>query len=138
MRVFVDLDVLLDALQKREPHFNSSFEALEFLTQTHNDLFVSLHSIATLYYFLNKHAGREQAQCGVRWVLTHFQIARCKKEQVWNSIEKDYRDFEDGIVAEEADLESCDWILTRNVKDFQRSSVPPINPNLLLERVKRP
>ena len=136
MRVFVDLDVLLDALQKRAPHYDSSYQSLEILTNSVNDLFVSLHSVATLYYFLNKHAGKEKAEEGISWLMTHFQIARCTKQEIWNSIDRGYPDFEDGIVAEEARLESCEVILTRNVKDYKLSPVPALSPEEFLAKSK--
>ena len=44
------------------------------------------------------------------------------------------RDFEDAIRAEEAILCGADYLVTSNVKDYKKSAVKAITPEVFLEK----
>ncbi|MCA9414501.1 MAG: PIN domain-containing protein [Candidatus Omnitrophica bacterium] len=134
MKVIVDLNILLDVLQRREPHYSNSRKCLNRLQAKQADLLISSHCIPTLSYILRKILGKDVACECVSWVLDTFDVALCSKEIFRKANDGPYPDFEDGIVIEEAIAEGCDWILTRDSKGFKNSHVRPISPTDFLTK----
>ena len=46
------------------------------------------------------------------------------------------KDFEDAVQIQTAKRVGADFIITRNVKDFMKSSIPAYNPEELLNRIE--
>lgn len=45
------------------------------------------------------------------------------------------RDYEDAVVSETALRSGMDYIVTRNIRDYTKSSIPALLPGELLERI---
>jgi len=107
MRVTVDINVLLDVFQKREPHYAASARVLAMVQQGEVDGVFPAHGFTTLYYLVRKHASRPDAEAAMDDVLRHF---------------------EDAVVAVVAEQTASEMIITRNTGDFGHSPVPAITP----------
>lgn len=70
MKVMLDLNVLLDVVQRREPHFGASAGVLAMAARGEVTALVSSHCLTTLYYIIAKHADRSKADNAVDWVLS--------------------------------------------------------------------
>lgn len=132
MRILVDLNVLLDVLQKREPHYRASSIVLTRTLSEDITAVVPSHAVTTLYYIIAKYAGRPQADEAVDWLLKRFEIAGCTKETFLWARQADFEDYEDAIVAALAQREGCEAIITRNVLDFSASPVRAMSPEEFL------
>ena len=65
MRVTVDINVLLDVFQKREPHYAASARMLAMVQQHALDAVFPALGFTTLYYLVRKHGSRPDAEmCG--------------------------------------------------------------------------
>jgi len=128
MKITLDRNVLLDYVQKREPHYaHSSIVVSEVLKKSAKGV-IPAHATTTLYYLVSKHAGRRKADEFTDWLLAQFEIAPASKSSLTNARSLDFEDFEDAVVANLAHAANCDFIVTRNVADFQNSPVPAITP----------
>ena len=58
MKVTVDINVLLDVFQKREPHCAASARVMAMVEEGEIKAVFPAHGITTLYYLARKHASR--------------------------------------------------------------------------------
>ena len=64
------------------------------------------------------------------------EIIGIDKQKILNSIgNDDFSDFEDCLQAECAKSFSADWIVTRNVKDFENSAIKAVTPDEFLRNL---
>ena len=74
MKVMIDLNVLLDVVQKREPHMTASAQILAMAARGELSARVPSHALITLSYIVGKHAGRSEADRTVDWILANLRI----------------------------------------------------------------
>ena len=128
MKVALDLNVVLDVVQNRPPHYQDSADVLSRARTGDIAALVPSHTITTLYYVLAKAAGKTKADQTVDWLLTHFDIGVADKAIFRRARQMSLVDFEDAVVASVAEAAHCDYVVTRNVADFAGSPVPAITP----------
>lgn len=132
MKVLIDLNVLLDVLQKREPHCRASGAVLSRMLSGDVTLVMPGHAVTTLYYVIAKFAGRPKADDAIDWMLDRFEIAACTRETFTRARQANFEDYEDAVVACLAQQEGCEAIVTRNVADFATSPVRAVSPEEFL------
>ena len=132
MRVMLDLNVLLDVVQKREPFYVASATVLSQAVEGPIESCLPGHALTTLHYIVNKYADREQADTLVDWVLAHLEIVPQDRAQFIRARNLRFDDFEDAALASAAEAAGCKLIITRNVADFGTSPVPAVTPEEFL------
>ncbi len=132
MRVMLDLNVLLDVVQRREPFYAASAEVLSRAVDGRIDACLPGHALTTLHYIIDRHAGRAQAADLVDWVLAHLEIVSQDRAQFVRARSLSIDDFEDAALASAAEAAGCEFIITRNVADFLHSPIPSVTPEEFL------
>lgn len=130
----LDLNVLLDVLQKREPHFKASASVLERVLHDQEQGALSAHGATTIHYLVGRYADRASADRALSWLLHHLNICPVGRYELERARSLGWPDFEDAVVAATAERAGCDYIVTRNIKDFAGSPVPALTPQELLLR----
>ena len=134
MKVIIDLNVLLDVIQKRLPHYDASAKALSRVLNGEVDGVLPGHAVTTIYYVVAKYADRDRADDAVDWMVDHFDVEASGKADFVRARSLSMKDFEDAVIAALAERAGCDYIVTRNVTDFAGSPVPAITPLEFLSR----
>lgn len=127
--IMLDINVLLDVLQKREPHFRASGLVIERILDDQASGALPAHAITTLHYLIGKYQNSKKADDVIAWLLQHFEIAAVEQTHLKDALALKWPDFEDAMVATCAQALGCEAIVTRNVKDFQQSPVPALTPS---------
>jgi len=135
MKILVDLNVLLDVIQLREPHYATSAQVLSSVARGDIEGVVPGHALTTIHYVLSKHADRDVADEAIDWILGDFEIVGEGKTIMLRARGLPIEDFEDAVVAAAAEALRCNWIVTRNVADFKCSPIPAITPGELIEHL---
>ena len=73
MKVLLDLNVLLDVVQNRAPHYEDSARILSLVRLGEIQAVFPVHAFTTLYYIVAKAAGKTKAEQAVDWLLAHFE-----------------------------------------------------------------
>ena len=133
MKVLVDLNVLLDVIQKREPHYPASASVLSNIARGEIEGAVPGHALTTVYYLVSRLAHRETANEAIDWILGDFEVVGQGRDIMLRARGLPMEDFEDAVVAAAAEAIHCDWVVTRNVTDFHASPIPAITPKELAE-----
>jgi predicted nucleic acid-binding protein len=128
MKVALDLNVVLDVVQNRQPHYQDSAGVLSRARNGDISALLPSHALTTLYYVLAKVAGKTKAEQTVDWLLAHFDIGVADKAVLRRARQLSLADFEDAVVASVAETAHCDYVVTRNVADFANSPVPALTP----------
>lgn len=128
MKVTLDINVLLDVFQKREPHYAASAQVVSLVTAGTLAGVCPAHGLTTLYYLVRKHASKPDAEDAMDQVLRHFQIGNLEAAEWQEARRLPLADFEDAVVATVAKATASVFIITRNVEDFAGSPVPAITP----------
>ena len=128
MKVLLDLNVLLDVVQNRVPHYHDSAKVLSLARLGEIQAVLPVHAFTTLYYILAKAAGKPKADQTIDWLLAHFQVAVADKAVLLRARQLPLADFEDAVVASLAEASQCDHVVTRNVSDFAGSPVSALTP----------
>jgi predicted nucleic acid-binding protein len=131
MKLMIDLNLLLDVFQKRQPHYNASAQVLDFALKN-NCGCVAAHAITTLHYLVTRYAGRQQANELTDWLLKNFTIAPVDQSTFLRARTLYFADFEDAVVCACAEQQHCQYIVTRNNKDFINASIAVTTPTEFL------
>jgi predicted nucleic acid-binding protein len=126
--IVVDLNVILDYLNKREGHE----KALEIIIQSCLKKVkgcVCAHEITTLSYFLEKeNKDRNKNIKILTGILKMFEIIEINKTILERALLSNMSDYEDAVVVESAKKKGADYIITKNIKDFKGSQIRALTP----------
>ena len=134
MTVTVDVNVLLDVFQRREPHYEASARVVNLVTTGIIAGVCPAHGLTTLYYLVRKHGCRPDAEEAMDRVLHHFMIGNLDTAGWQAARQLPLTDFEDAAVATVARTTASSYIITRNVNDFAGAPVPAVTPTDFLSR----
>lgn len=136
-KILVDTNVILDLLAKREPFYIESEKIFSLADLREVKLVVSALSLVNSHYILNDVMKFRNS----RSVLGKFKVLIESFELNDKIIElalsdKNFKDFEDGIQYYTAIEAQCELIVTRNLKDFRKSTIPVMSPKEYLTKIK--
>lgn len=126
--VLIDLNILLDVLQKREPFFETSASLLAAVETRQVQGYVAVHSITTLFYLIQKGKSSAKARAMITNLLQFIKIAPVDQSTIEQALNLDFRDFEEAIQMISAVQCKADFLVTRNAKDYQPALLPIIQP----------
>lgn len=127
-----DLNVLLDVVQRREPHYRASALALSRIVEGAARGAFPCHGVTTLHYVVARYSGRARADELVDWLLRRFEIGLAGQRELGRARGLPMPDFEDAVVCAVAEATGCDAIVTRNLGDFAASPVRALSPEEFL------
>lgn len=127
MKLMLDLNVILDVVQKRQPHYTASAQTLDHTLKNNNGC-IAAHAITTLHYLVSKYANHQKANDLVDWLLQNFTIVSANQKVFLRARVLEFSDFEDAVICASAEQQKCDYIITRNSKDFINSTVITLTP----------
>jgi len=136
LRVLVDTNVVLDVLLAREPFAKAAAEVLALVEESRIEGFLCATTVTTVHYLLEQALAPKEARLALKRLLDLFEIAPVNRSVLEQALRSDLLDFEDAVLEQSALLVSVDVITTRNLKDFQKSSVIALDPPELLSAVE--
>jgi predicted nucleic acid-binding protein len=128
MRLFLDTNVMLDLLGRREPFFENAARIVSLADKGKAKIVVSALSYATTDYFLSKMLGVNKSIELLRKFKTISDIVSLDEIIIEKSLNSSFTDFEDGLQYFSAIQAECKYIITRNVKDFKNAEIPVLTP----------
>ena len=126
--ILIDLNIILDVLQKREPFFEASAGLLAAVETGQVEGYVAAHSITTLFYLIQKGRSAADARAVITNLLQLIKILPVDQGTIEQALNLDYRDFEDAVQMICAIQNKMDILITRNIKDYQPTLLPVMQP----------
>ena len=141
MKILFDTNVVLDVLQQRNPHFLFSAPLMSRVEQGSLTGLLCATTVTTIAYlteqYLTKEKGktRLEGRAGttalLNMLLKLFEIAPVTRAVIDSAANSRFEDFEDSVLHESAVAAGADGIVTRNQKDYTKSTIAIYSPQEL-------
>ena len=123
MKVFLDTNILIDLVCKRQPFYNDAKRVFALANIGQIDILLSALSIVNTMYIGKKYELAVVRQ-RIKTLLPFVSVLDLPSDAVIKALDSDWKDYEDYIQTQSALEYFADCIITRNKKDFNLSSVP--------------
>ena len=134
MRLLIDTNVILDYLLSRKGFHEQAKEIFDLAQYAGDFEFVSSSAVTDIFY----HARKElkdtfEAQDRIRGLMTFFSVLNVTEQDIRAALDMRWKDFEDAVQYAVALANHVDAIITRNVRDFERTDIPVLTPGEFLD-----
>ena len=123
-RIFLDTNVILDLLAKRNPFYDSIAKLASLADLKKVILIAAPISFTTADYVLSKYDSRENVLIKLRKFKVICEVCTIDEATIEKALNSEFQDFEDAVQYFSALQADCSIIVTRNEKDFKYSSLP--------------
>lgn len=131
-KLFLDTNFICDYFLRPE-FFEISEEFIKIASLKDYDFVISYLSVANFAYIIRKE-NLENIYKKINLIISNFNILSNTKDQIKKALALSARDFEDGLQYQTALANDCDFIITRNQKDFEFSKIPVLSASEFLEK----
>jgi len=133
-RILVDANVAYTYLSGRDdPYASEAVRIMELCSTGEMAGFIALHSVSIIWY-LGRKLSDEKRRSMLLELCELLTVAGASHHKVVEAIlNADFRDFEDCLQDKCAKEAECDYIVTANTRDYARSEIPAVTPDVLLE-----
>jgi predicted nucleic acid-binding protein len=136
IKVFVDTDVCIDLLSGRQPFNNMAEILFSFADLGQIKIHVSSISFANIDYVLRSQYGANHSRKILANFKTLVNILSVDNKTIDLAIASDFNDFEDAIQNSCAIENNLTTIITRNIKDYKKSTIIVVTPEVFLTKHK--
>ena len=134
MNALLDTCIVMDFLQSREPFAQNAKKIMQAAAMELFSGFITAKSATDIYYLTHRctHSDKESRIKLIK-LLTIVNMLDSKADDIYNAIPSLVSDFEDAVMIETAARSQMDCIVTRNKKDYAKSSVTVYSPEQFIE-----
>lgn len=135
--IFLDSDVILDYLLKREPFNVPAREIFGIAFNKEIQIYFSSLTVANIHYLLRKQYGNEGALNKISELVSFCKILPLSEREIISALKSGFSDFEDAIQYFTA-LQNPEikGIITRNLSDYRKSKIPVFSPEIFFSSFK--
>ena len=137
-RILFDTNVLIDYMIPARPGHDAAKRLFE-LSEWHSiNVFVCAGSLKDAYYVTAKTLPERVSRGYIQDFIEAFDVLPFGEAECRTAAYSDEPDFEDGLVRAAAEINKVDFIITRDMKAFQHSTVRSMSAETYLELFDRP
>ena len=127
--IFLDTNVIIDFLADRRPFSLTAAEIFNASLLGNVKIYISAVSYNNIYYILRQSLSHNETIKLLEELSEMTEIVDVTKTIIKKSLKSEFKDFEDAIQYNCAlAINKIDFIVTRDSKDFRKSSLPVMNP----------
>jgi predicted nucleic acid-binding protein len=131
-RVLLDVNVVLDALQSREPFSDDAVHVLALAEAGTLDGLLAAHTVTTLFYLMARHGSPTAARVQIGDLLSILGVAAVDQGVLRAALSLPAPDFEDCVQMAAAREADADYVVTRDRAGFAAGPVPTLTPAEML------
>ena len=132
--LFIDTDVILDFLTDRQPFSREAAQVFSLIDNKKAKGYTSALCYSNLFYVLSKYAPHKKVINMLIELSELVGILKVDNDIIKASLASDFEDFEDAIqYYTPQEFKRIDVIITRNIKDFKKSSLPVMTPETYMK-----
>lgn len=135
MKIMIDTNVVLDCMLDRKPFSEDAEMVLEQCVRgKHNGCILS-STVTDIFYIARKTMRNlHNIYLLMDDLMEDMLLIGVQNGDIMDALDRRESDFEDCLMSVCAERAGCDYIVTRNTKDFKNSKVPAITPREFLWR----
>lgn len=138
MKILVDTNIIIDALTGREPFREAAEQIFMLAANQIEDMYITASSATDIYYLIRRHLhNADQAKNTMSKLYELFYILDVTSGDCQEALSSKVKDYEDAVIASCASRNQMDYIVTRNIKDYEHSKVKALLPDELLKLVSQ-
>ena len=137
MKILLDTNIIMDALQERQPFDTAAKEI--FSRSQSGDIKCSFTANAAtdIFYIYSKARNMNSARNVLNYLLANYEVITVTHEDCINAMSFPMEDFEDALVVVCGMKAGMDYIVTRDEEFLQAESpIPLISPDKILGKFK--
>ena len=135
MKVLIDTNIILDVLCKRPKFYEDSAKIFKMCEVKEITGVISALSVPNIIYIMRKELDEEKTREILDTLFLIFTVADLKADDLKRASEMKFKDYEDAVQSACAFRVNADYIITRNIKDFEQSRVSVIKPSEFLKKI---
>ena len=136
MEVLIDTNIILDWLLKRKPFAEQIEKVIEHCTNGKIKSYLACHTLTNIFYILRKEYSLSERKDIVLLLCDSFSVIEINRDMILDSVtHANFKDLEDSLQTECAVRYKLNYIITRNIKDFNTHKVKAISPEEFLNIV---
>lgn len=136
MKLFLDTNVILDLIINRKPFFENIAKIVTLYEERKCVLVTSSVSFVNCNYILGKNVKKEKVLDNLKILRSFCSILEVSQTEIDISLNSNFNDFEDAVQHYCALKNNCNYIITRDSKDFKNSEIPAFTPTEFLASIK--
>ena len=137
--IFLDTNIVIDFLADRKPFSLFAAKLFNFSILGKAKIYVSAVSYNNIYYILRQSHSSVETVKLLDELSEMTEIADVTKNIIKKSLKSDFKDFEDAIQYNCAlSLTKVDFIVTRDTKDFKKSTLSIMTPEEAVSLLENP
>ena len=134
MRLLLDTNVVLDYLGVNEGFKDDAETIIEYAIVGDLIELVSASAITDIYYMARrKFKDSQMAVNLIKDLRAYIKTLPVTDDDIGRAIDRGWKDFEDSVQYTVAETNGVDYIITRNVSDFEENAIPVLTPREFLE-----
>ncbi len=126
--ILLDTDVLIDIALDRRPHSGPATELLDRIEHGAESAYIAWHSVSNLYYIVAPARGGVNTRDFIVELTRFVAVASTDTEAIRYAADLPMDDFEDAMQVAAARSCGARHIVTRNIKDYERSPISAVSP----------
>jgi predicted nucleic acid-binding protein len=138
MRVLLDNDVVLDYLLEREPFVQTARRLFELNAQSVFDGYISGITPINVFYIGRKFLKRDELKRVLKDLLFAIRVCPITHAVLSQAFALPLTDYEDAVQHASATANHLDAIVTRNLKDYKKATLPVFSPVDFLKQLTLP
>lgn len=135
MKVLIDTNIILDVFCNRKDFAEDSSKVFKLCEVKKVTGYISALSISNIMYIMSKELEPKRIKGILEQISLIFEIVDLKADDLKRASALEFNDYEDAIQSVQANRIKANYIITRNIKDYNKSKVTAIKPSEFLERI---
>jgi len=132
--LFIDTDVIIDFLVDRKPYSREAAILFTLIDQKKLKGYASSLTFSNLFYVLRKIEPQKKVISKLDSLSNLLTVLKVDEQNIRDAIDSGFPDFEDSIQYFCAlECKKVEVIITRNTKDYKRTSLPVMTPGDFLK-----
>lgn len=132
-KAFVDTDIALDLLMKRDPHHKSAALLFSLADRAALKLYVSSLCFANINYLLRRNLSLEASRQALSRFKVLVNVLSVDDKIIELALASSFNDFEDAVQYHTATQNKIPLLLTRNLKDYKKAAIPVMTAESFLK-----
>jgi predicted nucleic acid-binding protein len=135
-KVFIDSDIILDVLSKREPFYDPAAVLFSLIEKGKIAGYTSPIVFSNVHYVLRKRVSKKVTIDSLRYLKSLIQILPLDNRSIELALDSEFNDFEDAIQYFCAEQNDINYIITRNKIDYKKAEITILTAKEFLSMLK--
>jgi predicted nucleic acid-binding protein len=134
--IFIDTNVLVDLLSGRRPYAYEAADLFQLIVEKKCEGIVSSLTLLNTHYLLKKFMKEDRIRIHLEEIISLVAVAPVGADELFSALRSGWPDFEDAVQYFTSLAAHATAIVTRNSKDFLKSSIPVLTPVAFTDKFK--